>query len=209
MSPNLEVKILIFLAYNLVAENNKLTKVAQMSSPPPVTRAPYPEHPNRCQGKGPHGQCTMLVLAGDYCKIHGGATVLDAAEKSSMKRYDIARWRDKIARHAEDDQLKNLSAEVGVLRMIVEEKLRKCENDVDLMTEAPMIADMVLKIDKLVNSCHRLDDKLGNLLDKNAIINFASLVVEIVSNNITDPTKVAAIADQIAATITKEKHDHQ
>ena len=192
----------------MLKKKNLLTEVVEMASAP-IPKVPYPEHPNRCQAiMGVQGQCQNLSIEGvSNCIVHGGAKAASVQRDKEMQRYNVALWRDKISRHAESDDLKNLNAEIGVLRMSLEVLLESCKNDVDLITNSPMISDMVLKIDKLVNSCHRLDDKLGNLLDKSAIIAFAASVVEIVSNEIDDQAVVASIADRITQALAKGTND--
>lgn len=174
-----------------------------------IPKAPYPEHPNRCQANiGANGQCRNLSAEGaTTCLAHGGNSASRVEAKRSKHRYNIAKWRDKISRHSEDDDIKNLSAEVGVMRMLLETLMSQCENDVDLVTNSPMISDMLMKVDKLVNSLHRLDDKMGNLLDKSAIIAFAATVVEIISEEIEDAKVVAKIADRITGALAKGKND--
>lgn len=174
----------------------------------PVTRAPYPEHPNRCQGVAAIGQCPNLAVeGGTACLVHGGNNTIRAAKKDEKHRYNVAQWREKISRHAEDDDIKNLNAEIGVLRMLLETQLGACKTDIDLITNSPMISDMLMKVDKLVTSCHRLDDKMGNLLDKSAVISFAASVVEIIAEEVEDSEVVSIVADRIAKAIAKDTQD--
>lgn len=146
----------------------------------------------------------LRVQGSNYCRMHGGHTVANTTEKENIRRYNVAKWRAKIERHAGSSDLTNLNEEIGVLRMLLEEHLNRCENDVDLVTMTPVMADLVMKIDKVVNSCHKLQDRLGHLLDKNQILQFASLVVEIISTHVEDSEVVAIIANRIAESLNAE-----
>ena len=85
--------------------------------------------------------------------------------------------------------------------MIVEEKMNSCEDINDLMLISQPISDLVLKIDKVVNSCHKLDNSMGQLLDKSAILQFASEVINIIDAEVKDEKILNKIANKIMASL--------
>jgi hypothetical protein len=185
----------------MMKDPNPLTKVAQMSSSP-VQRITDEADPNRCQAIGAGNQCNMLSMDGSqFCALHGGNVAIQAQAKKDAFRYNAAKWQSRIERHSDDPEIKKLNIEIGVLRLLLEERLNQCKTDIDLMTHSPAISQMVLNIERLVTSCHRLEDKMGHHLDKSAVIQFASQVVEILSEELQDPEALTRIADRIAKAI--------
>ena len=136
--------------------------------------------------------------------MHGGVLQQNSKAAHERFRYNAAKWQARIEHHSDDPMIKKLNIEIGVLRLLLEERLNQCKTDIDLMTHSPAISRMVLDIERLVTSCHRLEDKMGHHLDKSAVIQFASRVVEIISTSITDPALISTIADQIAKAIGED-----
>jgi len=89
----------------------------------------------------------------------------------------------------------------------MEEKLNKCEDTNDLLLASGAISDLVLKIEKVVSSCHRLEGSMNQLMDKSAIIQFASEVISIISNKIDDEKILDSIANEILSAISKGQDD--
>ena len=58
--------------------------------------------------------------------------------------------------------------------MILEEVLNKCKDSKDLILKSSVISDLVVKVEKLVSSCHKMEGSMGQLLDKSAILQFAA-----------------------------------
>jgi hypothetical protein len=160
------------------------------------------DHPERCPSvTAKKGQCRFrAVPGGKNCYIHAGANTLREQRKRSLAAYRESKWLAEIQRHAQDDDVKNLRSEVGILRVLMQEQLARCQDATDLLLMSGPISDLVLKIDKVVNSCHKLESNMGQLLDKQAIINFASRVIKVVTDVLKeeqDAEKVNEIADGI------------
>lgn len=163
-----------------------------------IKRVPYPEHPNRCQGIGRGEQCMMFAMPNvTNCALHGGGNQVRSKEAASLKNYQLTNFRARLERHSGSSNIKSLRDEIGILRMMMETRLEKCHDDMDLMLQSGPIADLVLKIDKLVTSCHKLEGSMGELLDKTAIIQFANVVTSLIAEEVTDPAAMNRIADKI------------
>ena len=65
----------------------------------------------------------------------------------------------------------------------------------------------VAKIEKLVTSCHKLEESLGQTLDKQSIMQFADGVVGIISKHLP-PEQLGIIADEIFALLEKKDEAH-
>lgn len=162
-----------------------------------------PDSPNRCQALGAQGsQClneAMRVGEGftKNCSFHGG---VDEANKQSTNRqnmYRLAKFGERVKDFAGHNQVKGLRDEIGILRMVLEERLNRCQDNDELILSSNVIGDLVLKIERLVTSCHKLEASMGQLLDRQQIIQFAEAVVKVVADHIQDPAALALIAGAI------------
>ena len=87
--------------------------------------------------------------------------------------------------------------------MLLEERLNACQDQMDLMYNASPIADLVIKIEKLVTSCHKLELATGTLLDKQAIVQFGSELVALISEEIADTVVLTRLSDKIADCVAR------
>lgn len=165
-----------------------------------IPKAPYPEHPDRCQGiRHNQGQCTNLSAPhSSFCLCHGGNKGAEAVEKRSLSNYRLTKWQARLEEKVGKSELKSLRDEIGILRVLMEETLNKCTTNMDLILQSSKISDLAMKIEKLVASCHKLEGSMGKLMDKSAILQFASEIVEIIGRELQgDETKISAIGEQI------------
>jgi len=165
------------------------------------------EHdPRRCQGVQKDGQCKYAAMEGsNFCPRHGGNKAIEAAEKESLRQYRVAKWQQRIGEFADDDKVKGLREEIGVLRLLLEETLNMCKDSTDLLLYSSRINDTVMKIEKLVTSCHRLESATGALLDKTQALHLAGVIVEIIGRHVTDQEAVDAISNEIVSAIAGSK----
>lgn len=168
-----------------------------------LVRIDSPDDPDRCQGVDAHGQCQYKKCEdADYCGRHGGPAQSQAAEKKRISNYRLLKFQAKLDQMAENPTVKSLRDEVAILRILMEERLNKCKDDSDLLMQSHTISDLVMKIDRLVTSCHKLEGSMGQLLDKPAIMNFATEIVNLISRVLEgEPEKIDEIADGIMAAV--------
>jgi hypothetical protein len=159
--------------------------------------------PNRCQGITKTGQCPFKAHEGLlYCKMHAGQS-LKKLEKQEIRNYRLAQWQGRINEFADNDKVKSLREEVGVLRLTLESILDKCKDTQDLLIYAGKICALVLNIEKVVSSCHRLELSTGALLDKTAVVQIAGTIVEIIGRHIRNPDQVSMITSEIMVSISQ------
>lgn len=171
-----------------------------------IPKAPYPEHPDRCQGiKHGQGQCTNLSTEYSlFCLCHGGNKADEAVTKKRIGNYRLTKWQARLEEKAEQSEIKSLRDEIGILRVIMEEVLNKCQSDMELILQSGKIADLAMKIEKLVASCHKLEGSMGKLMDKAAILQFAAEIVEVIGRELEgDELKISAIGEQIFAAVSR------
>ena len=167
-----------------------------------IKRVKNPDDPNRCQFMiGSAGQClNQAVPGGKYCPIHGGGMVEKSRQKKEIKNYYLAKdkYRQIVEAKADSPKLKSLREEIGILRMILETLLNKIEDDVDLIINAPKISDLVMKVEKVVLSANKLEASLGNLLDKQFVINFSNRLIQLINNIFKNLVQAGELKEEIA-----------
>lgn len=165
-----------------------------------IKRAPYPEHPDRCQGiRYGQGQCINLAAAhSPFCLCHGGNTGAESVERKALSNYRLTKWQARLEDKTSQTEIKSLRDEIGILRVVMEETINHCTSDMELTIQSSKIADLAMKLEKLVSSCHKLEGSMGKLMDKSAILQFAAEVVEIICKELKgDEEKISAIGEQI------------
>ena len=163
-----------------------------------------PDDPNRCQAMRHDGQCTNKAVKidgdtyGTHCLVHGGNKQIASQEKKKLRIYNIGKFQAQLEKMADSPILKSLHEEVGLLRMMLETIITRCETDVDLIINSHVISDLILKIEKTVVSTNKLEKSMGQHLDKAAILQFASEVVNIVGKVLDgEEDKINQIANGI------------
>ncbi len=173
-----------------------------------IQRVQDPTDLNRCQAVNKNGQCmNVAVPKGSNCMVHGGNKQIEAAERTSLENYQLTKFKIQTERLKNSDGIKSLRDEIAILRVVLETRLNGLESDTDLMLYSGPISDIILKIEKLVTSCHKLEGSMGMHLDKSAIIQFAGSVVQIISDEITDPDIVKRISDRLLEAMNNKQDD--
>ena len=162
------------------------------------------DSPNRCQAVNSQGQCNNKKVEGsDFCPAHGGNKALQRDERIRVKGYLLARYQARAADFADDYDLKGLRGEVGILRMILENKLAKCSTDVQLAIQSPALSDLVMKIQKLVTGCHRLEESLGKTMDEQQLMKIADSICGVLSEYITNEDTLKEVAGKLGIVIAE------
>jgi hypothetical protein len=159
------------------------------TAPGNILRVPYPEHPNRCQQViGGNRQCfNISVENGSKCIVHGGHKELESQRNQSLRMYRLGQWQARANELLEHPNIKSLREEIGILRILLEERFAQCQNDsFSLLLQAGPISDLILKIEKVVSSCHRLEASMGEHIEKSQLLLFASEIVAIIGEVLVD-----------------------
>ncbi len=157
---------------------------------------------DRCQYIGAQGQCcNKKVQHSEYCPAHGGHKAFQAKEQKQLRNYRLAQFRSRIGELSSSNHILSLREEIGILRMLIESKINICEDPTDLLLVAGPLSDLLMKVEKVVTSCSRLDMKLGRLLDKGRVLQFAQTIVQIVSDEIEDNEILEKISTRILGAI--------
>ena len=181
-----------------------------MKETPPI-RMDSPTDPNRCQATNARGQCEfkgILLPDGTYgknCILHGGNRQVDSQNLENLKNYRLTKWQAKVNRFSESNVIKSLREEIGILRVLLEERLNRIDNAADLVLQSAPISDLVMKVEKVVGSCHNLEAKMGQHLDKAAVLHLASRFVAVISEQLSDqPDKIDSISHELLNIIQED-----
>ncbi len=162
------------------------------------------DSPFRCQAIAVHGsQCNYGVLEGlQYCSMHAGRAQNDIKQQK-LRNYRLQQYRERINDKADNDNIKSLREEIGILRLIMEETINRCSSDTELLIYSPRLADLAIKIEKVVVSCHKLETSLGESLGKTAILNISTRIVNIISQYVKDENIITEIVNEISTMISE------
>ena len=155
-----------------------------------------PDDPNRCQGVTAFGQCNKLSIPGrDRCPMHDGAKAIK--NKKEVSGYQLTKWRGRLDRLADTNGVRSLRDEIGILKMTLEALVQRCQTDDDLIEKASAFGELIMKIEKVVLSCHRLEKTTGMMLDKTAALQIAANICQIIGEEVEDEDQIVRITDRI------------
>jgi hypothetical protein len=165
-----------------------------------IKKIEYEQDPERCEALTHGGTlpCNNKRYPGSkFCLCHGGNKVRDEQVKKDVALFQLTKYQSRIERLKSHNEARSLHNEIGILRMVLEERLNACKDDVDLLINSQAIGDLVLKIERVVTSMHKLEDRLGNYLSKGEILGFAQRVVGLLQASIKDETLLDVLANGI------------
>ena len=141
------------------------------------------DDPQRCQHIIPTmGQCKLRAVEGSqYCPAHGGNKAFQANERKNLKNYRLTQFKSRVQELGNSEAILSLKDEIGILRLLIEERMNRCTDTNDLLLVSGPLGDLIMKVEKIVKSCDQLESKLGNFLSRDKILQFAQIIVQIVS----------------------------
>lgn len=176
-----------------------------------------PDDPHRCPctTKDGNRQCGYRAVQfddgtyGKHCIMHGGSIEKKSNIRQEQRNYNLGKWQAKVNAFADNSQVKSLREELGLMRILLENIAVGCKDGYELEAASPRLQDLVMKIEKLVLSCHRLEASTGMLLDKTSALHIASRIVDIISKHVEDSDSIDKISEEIIAVIIGQKTEQQ
>lgn len=187
----------------MTQDDNDFIEESAGSIPEKITdqkweRVSSPDDPDRCQSATSRGQCMLKRVPGSqYCYAHGGAIAIKAQERRDLKNYKLTRYHVAVAEKSGSSGLKDLSEEVGILRVIMEERLNSIESTNDLLINTASIMQLATGIQKLVDSLHKIDKELNNLIDREQLLIIAEGIVQVITDAVEDPVKRRLVSEKV------------
>lgn len=159
------------------------------------------DSPIRCQATIPsRGQCINAQMEGSqYCPAHGGNRGHAKMLQAQKDMYDLGRYQGRVNDFKNHGEVKSLRNEIGILRTVLENRMKQCTDDHTLMLHSQSISNMVTAIEKLVVSCQRIDTQLGTMLDEARAMQWISEIIDILSRYVEDSVVLDEISNEIAA----------
>ncbi len=174
-----------------------------------------PADPQRCQAVTARGQCECLSTeTSTFCSIHSRAKT---EGKELMRHYLLSNpeLQARLNRQAGIEEVRSLREEIHLARVMVETRLDLVEKDDrgDMLAAFSSINTYLATIDKLVNSCHRMEVSLGSLLSKASIFSLGQEIVNILVDELQQVEDYEAIIDRISekivTTIAEQQNENE
>lgn len=167
--------------------------------PSALERVADPADPRRCKAASVDGQCMNRAEHGaEYCRVHGGRST---QKEEDFRSYMLARVEDRIRLAQLSDHLEPVKAlrdSVALQHMLIERRYNLIQNDADLMSACGAINQMLLTMERLLTSAHRLEQSLGALLSRDEIMRLAKFMIEVVIDELQGVEGYEEIVDRIA-----------
>lgn len=154
---------------------------------------------DQCQAVISTGQCQNKIVIGcNYCPSHGGSKFQKKQQEQALNNYRLNKFHARLKEMRTASTIKDLRDEIGILRLMLEERFNSFATTNEMILQSGAIGDLVMKIEKLVTSCHKLDEKTKLVVDKAVVITIAEQLIASISRNVKDPEAV----DKIVADFT-------
>lgn len=158
-----------------------------------LERVSNPADPRRCQANNGFGQCNFVALPNNsYCLMH-------SSKKTS--NYNISSVLQKrVQEKANSKKLTDLSEELAILRVLLEEKLNTIHGLNDLILHSGELSEIIVKIEKLTVSLVKIQESQKTYLDKSRVVQFAEELITLFSEHVNADV-LGKLADDIFAKI--------
>ena len=144
------------------------------------------DDPNRCQGMAQGDQCRFLSIPGEkFCVIH---TKHRDQTAKALYEFNKTEVLSRIASFRGHGDSKTLAIELGLLRLLLEQAVNKCEGPYDLLTNSVQLSALISQIKELQLANVKLEEKVGDLLSLEQVIEIAQKLYAIVVENLASLT---------------------
>lgn len=138
------------------------------------------------------------------CLVHGGQSQVLNNENKALRNYRLTQYGVRCGELRHSVGLKDLRDEIAIMRMVLESKLNMFENPNEMILQSGAISDLVLKIEKVVTSCNKLEKDMDVTLERSVVLNLADSIVAIIGRNVEDKVVIEAIVREIGELFARE-----
>jgi hypothetical protein len=169
------------------------------------------DDPNRCQASTPRGQCKFLAQENQaYCTYHLDPNKTENANLYEFNRTEFhSKFSARINQFRKHERTRDISEEIGVLRVILERTLTRCTDDYELILQAPNIQELIDKIEKLIQSSIKIDKYIGELLSKQQVLQIAQELVNVVAEEVQSEDTIRKIAKRFEEIVNRNQGERQ
>ena len=148
-------------------------------------RVPYAEHPDRCQGADSKGQCWLYRMDhSQFCGRHGGNRAGQELRKAARRELMANSFTQSVAEGSQSPGLISLATEVAALKELMKIKMNLMTDPSSTEIHSHGLVQLIVASEKLVTSCSRLQEKLGNMMSAQQAMEFASEIMTIVAEEV-------------------------
>lgn len=143
------------------------------------------DDPRRCQGMTARGQCiNKAEVDSKFCPAHGGNRGRNQRELDERKIYEANKFLGRAAELRENGALLSLTTELAYLKEILNKRLQMMKDEHSFVLNNAGATDLIMKINTLVHSVVKLQDKLGATLTAEQALQFAEEMQQIISEEL-------------------------
>jgi len=147
-------------------------------------------------------RCRHLSKSGNQCKdeaLEGSSyCIRHSSPRATLHSYILSHLplSESSARHA-SSEISSLRDEIAITRALLEERLNLISNPSELLAACGQVNALLLTIERLVQTSVKTEEKLGELLSKTAVVELATDMVTILSEELKHVEGYEAIIDRI------------
>jgi hypothetical protein len=159
------------------------------------------DDPTRCKQSVGQQQCPNGAEPGsDFCRAHRGN---DLTNMKATRLYLLAKADDqaRLLQFSDHEEIRSLREEIAIARMLVEKRWNLIKTDSDLIMSCGSVNTLLLTIERLVKSAHTIEQNLGVLLGKSAVLSLGQLICHIIIEELEGIENYEAIVDSITRRI--------
>ena len=155
-------------------------------------------NPDRCQGSAADGQCRNLAEYGSkFCRAHGGKDLKPAEDRRGFLLAKASE-RIRLAELSGDmEPVKELRDIIALQHILIERRYNMVKDNNDLLAACGPLNQMIATMEKLINSAHKIEQNLGELLARNAVLGLAKTMCQIVIDELEGIDDYEVIIDRI------------
>lgn len=151
--------------------------------------------------------CKIRKLEGsDYCPMHGAHQQLNATAKNDLYQFQVGQYLFHNKQDM-DEHKYDLSNELGVTRVILQKHLEKITDEASLGLYNNKVNQQIDRIQKLVESCLKADQKLGTLMSEEDTVMIAQglldAVHDVLSSYVSNKAELATAMETMVETFKR------
>lgn len=157
------------------------------------------DSPERCEAvTSTRGQCLNRQVEGSkFCPAHGGNRAGAKHAKERVRLFHLEKWQQRVNELEDNPALKTLTAELSIVRMMIEQKLKMCKDDLDLQRHSQGLVQLLGQAERLAVAANKLDIQNGQMLDTNQAIAWAKVIIDIIAPYLQSEEDLTEVSEQI------------
>jgi AraC-like DNA-binding protein len=146
-------------------------------------------------GSNPYEHDEDIAKGVDRCPKCGGKAQVEKNRKQQVNRYRIKCLEEDLKQQAESGQIKDLRSEVGLSRALLQRLLNtlgEAINSPTIFAYSSQLERMIARIESLVLSCQKLEEKTGNNLTVEEAVQYAQRLAAVIDKFVPEDQKEQA-----------------